>query len=137
MRICCSLLLLVVMLLPINALEGYGKSNYFDAIRVSIIQLISNPELYHGKNVRVIGVVQIEFEGNSIYLSKDDLQYSIYKNGLWMDIDFERLGATRDDLLRFNGRYVLIEGYFNMNSLGHLVMWSGSIERIYRYHLWE
>jgi hypothetical protein len=37
---------------------------------VSLIQLIATPERYHGKFVEVIGYMNLEFEGNAIYLHK-------------------------------------------------------------------
>ncbi|HPA71606.1 MAG TPA: hypothetical protein PKY31_05015 [Spirochaetota bacterium] len=96
--------------------------------RVSIIQLIANPALYHGKKVIVSGFLNIEFEGTAIYLHRDDCTFSQYSNGLWCSINETRYG-------KYNKRYVVMEGVFNREMKGHLGLWSGSIENIER--VWE
>ena len=53
---------------------------------VTIIQLLATPEKYDGQRIRVVGVGNLEFEGNAIYLSKEDLSYRIY-HAVWLDFD--------------------------------------------------
>ena len=99
---------------------------------VSIIQLIAHPNDYHGKVVRLTGFVRLEFEGTGVYLHEDDYRYHITKNGLWLDVS--------DDLMKnkkeFNLKYVLLEGTFNAQDMGHMGAWSGSIEKITRFVTW-
>ena len=95
---------------------------------VSIINLISNPEQYNGKKVIITGYLNMEFEENGIYLSKEDYINSIYKNGLWCNIDTGKHS-------KFNKKYVVMEGIFNARMTGHMGLWSGSIEDISR--VWE
>jgi hypothetical protein len=90
---------------------------------VSIVQLITNPKAYHGKIVMVTGFLNMEFEGDGIYLHKDDYKYFICKNGLWCDIDKGKYN-------KFNKKYVHIVGTFNAERKGHMGAWSGSIENI-------
>ena len=97
-----------------NFCFAYGKANH-QCIGVSLIQLIANPDKYHGKLVRVIGVVNIEFEGNQIFTSKEHHKYSIPKNALWINPDLDVLDVKEDALKIYNGRYVLVEGIFNKN----------------------
>jgi hypothetical protein len=80
---------------------------------VSLIQLIANPKEYDGKSVRVSGVVNFEFEGDAIYLHRDDIRYSLTRNGLWLD-------AVGMHKAKYNGKYVLVEGTFNASSKGHM-----------------
>jgi len=111
-----------------------NRANH-SALGVSIIQLIAHPAEYHGKKVRVIGVGNLEFEGNGVYNSREDWKYAVYKNGLWIE-----LGDQATPYLfakAYNGKYVIIEGTFDQNSTGHLDMWSGAIIDITRYELWE
>jgi hypothetical protein len=98
------------------------------AEQVSIIHLIANPARYHGKRVIISGFLNMEFEGNAIYLHRDDYAFSQYGNGLWCSIDMEKYE-------KYNRRYVVLEGTFNGKMKGHLGMWSGSVERISR--VWE
>ena len=106
-------------------------------LKVSLIQLIANPEKYHGKRVRVIGVARIEFEGNGIWLTKEHYEHRIYKNSLWIEPDYKTLGSKRQQLQELNGKYVLMDGVFNKNHKGHRGMNSGSLEKIIVYQLWE
>ena len=96
--------------------------------QASLIQLIANPDRYHGKKVIISGFLNIEFEGTALYLHRDDYLFSQYSNGLW---------CTMNETLynKFNRRYVVMEGKFNKNMKGHLGLWSGSIEDITR--VWE
>ena len=100
---------------------------------VSLMQLIVNPEKYHGKLVRVIGVSKIVFEGNSIWFTKEHYKYGITKNALWIVPDYKALGTTPQELKKFNGKYVLMEGIFNKDNHGHLGMYSGSLEKVTRF----
>src|SRR4051812_30757429 len=51
----------------------------------SLIELIARPELYDGKRVRVAGFADLEFEGNSLYLSREDYVQMLTRNGVWLD----------------------------------------------------
>jgi hypothetical protein len=98
----------------------------------SLIELIANPVPYEGKRVRVIGYLHLEFEGNGIYVHRDDLEHRIYSNGLWVDFGAETLkpGAPCLD------NYALIEGTFTMRERGHMGLWSGRIKNITRCTPW-
>jgi hypothetical protein len=39
-----------------------------------MIQLIANPQAWDGKHVRVIGFLRLEFEGDALYLHREDLR---------------------------------------------------------------
>lgn len=115
------------------AISNESTSTNQNAIDVSIIQLIANPEKYQNRVIRVMGVGNVEFEGDAVYLSKDDWKYGTC-NSIWLNIgdDFQYENAGK-----INGKYVIIEGTFNMNNKGHLGLWFSSIENITRYQLWE
>jgi len=104
---------------------------------VSLMQLIVNPEQYHGKRVRVIGISILEFEGDSIWFTKEHYVHRIYKNSLWIVPDYVALQTTPQELEEFNGKYVLMEGIFNKNDHGHMGLNSGTLEKITRFQLWE
>lgn len=112
--------------------EDIAIQGFFD---VSIIELISNPSDYDGKPIRVIGVGNLEFEGDAIYLSKDDWKYNIFQNGLWIDLG--AISISYEEAVSFNGKFVIIEGVFDKDDKGHLSAWPGTIKEISRYQLWE
>ena len=97
-------------------------------IQTSLIQLIAHPKEFDGKRVQIIGFVRLEFEGNAIYLHRDDELHGILKNGLWLDA--EKL--SKADRLQFDGRYAFVEGRFSMEDQGHFGLWSGAIRDITR-----
>jgi len=54
---------------------------------VSVVQLIANPQQYDGKQVRLIAFLNLEFEGNALYLHREDFDKSILPTQfgfLWM-----------------------------------------------------
>ncbi len=111
------------------------KIEYASNYTLSLVNLIATPEKYHGKKVQIIGFLNIEFEGNGIYLHKDDYEHGIYSNGFWVSIDQKTEKKISDDKL--NKSYVLIEGTFNMEQRGHMGLWSGEIENITRIIKWN
>jgi hypothetical protein len=130
---CVVALSLLIFLLSSCSSDHDSNLNKVDhsAIEVSIIQVIANPSDYHGQKIRVKGVGNAAYEGNGLYLNKNDWQYRVYTNGLWLQFGegatpFEKAG-------KYNGKYVIVEGIFNMDFKGHFSMYSGAIVDITRY----
>ena len=75
-------------LTAIPQMAGYypkgGPDN--DVEDVSMIQPLANPQAYDNKRVRITGDLHLEFEGNAIYLPREDFDYAITKNSLWINI---------------------------------------------------
>ena len=110
-----------------NSANQYAKD-------VTMIQLIATPEKYDGQLVRVIGVGNLEFEGNCISLSKEDLKYGV-GNSIWIELGEKAI--SYEEAQQYNGEYVIIEGVFDKDYCGHMDMFCGSIKNISRYDLWE
>ena len=110
-----------------NSANQYAKD-------VTMIQLIATPEKYDGQLVRVIGVGNLEFEGNCISLSKEDLKYGI-GNSIWIELGEKAI--SYEEAQQYNGEYVIIEGVFDQDDCGHMDMFCGSIKNISRYDLWD
>jgi hypothetical protein len=100
---------------------------------ISLIQLLANPQKYHKKKIQVMGFLNLEFEGNAIYLHKEDYEHSLLKNGFWVEISNKSMKNGKE----VNQKYVLIEGEFDMNSQGHFGLWSGEIKNITRCDAWR
>jgi len=99
---------------------------------VSMIQLIAAPEKYQGKRVRLLAFLRIEFEGNAVYLHKEDYEQAIYSNGLWIDLP---KGTSSGRGL--TNQYVLVEGVFDGTRHGHLGLWSGTITDVTTLEPWR
>ena len=95
----------------------------------SLVQLIANPDKYDGHEVRVVGYVRLEFEGNAIYLHREDYEKGLTANALWLDT---RSCNSRASGKPFTKGYAVVEGTFSSTNHGHMGMFSGAIVRITR-----
>jgi hypothetical protein len=99
---------------------------------ISLITLIAAPEKYNGRHVRVQGFLNLEFEGNAIYLHKDDYELHFSKNAVWVNT-----AGTAADVINYkacNKHYVILEGTFSMDKRSG-VSYSGAITNITRISL--
>jgi hypothetical protein len=88
--------------------------------RVTLVQLIADPQKFDGKLIRVIGFLRLEFEGDVLYLHREDYEHAILGDGVWVDATPE-ITKQRETL---NMHYVLLEGVFDSKDRGH-----GYVER--------
>lgn len=117
-----------------NSLVKSGYAANQSTKKVTMIQLIANPEKYDGQLVRVIGVGNLEFENNCISLSKEDLKYRT-GNSIWIELGEKAI--SYEEAKQYNGEYVIVEGIFDKDDCGHLNNFCGSIKNISRYELWD
>ena len=101
---------------------------------VSLISVIAMPEKYKERKIRVIGYLNLEFEGNGIYLHKDDYDYGIPKNGLWVEMSRDSIQLPQ--IKKCIKNYVLIEGTFDLSE-GHMGAFSGTIKNVTRLEIWN
>lgn len=99
---------------------------------VSLVQLIADPNKFDRQLIRVIGFLRLEFEGNALYLHREDYQSCLMLNGIWVDVNPDM--DVQRGILDMN--YVLLEGIFSARDRGHQAMWSGTIGQIQRAQLW-
>ena len=100
----------------------------------SLIRLIATPEKYDGKTIQVIGYLHLEFEGNAIYLHKEDYENSLTENSFW--VSFSKKITKQKNIMDYNDRYVIIIGTFKMDKNGHMGMFGGTLENIIRLDSW-
>ena len=101
------------------------------AENVSIYQLFGNPDKYHGKFVRVLGVGNIGFESNHLFPDKE--AWYQFSDHIWLELG-ER-ATPYEEAKQYNGEYVMIEGWFDKNDRGHMGFSFGTIKNISRYEL--
>jgi len=119
-----------VCLLFSTLLAGPTKAE--EPINVTMVQLIANPERFDGKLIRVIGFLRLEFEGDVLYLHREDYEQALLGDGIWVDATPEIKKNSKD----LNMHYVLFEGVFSSKDKGHMGMWSGTITQIRRAERW-
>jgi hypothetical protein len=93
---------------------------------VSIVLLIADPERFDGQAVRMIAILRLEFEGNALYLHREDDEFSISRDGIWIDLTDSQLRAWK----KSSSGYVIAEGGFTAKRKGHSGMWRGSLEQV-------
>jgi hypothetical protein len=112
--------------------DDYFKSRSDYGYDISLIRLITTPEVYHSKRVHVTGFLHLATEESTLYLSQEDSKHGIGKNGVFVDfgdIDYRKL------IDNFNDKYVTINGVFDMYTTGHIGFNSGSIKDVSRVYL--
>ena len=83
---------------------------------------------------QISGYLRVRFEDIAIYLSKDDAQYGMTRNGFWVSFDETKIPFEKGTKgpIQYDGKYVLIEGTFDKNARGHKKLWSGTIKNVNR-----
>jgi hypothetical protein len=81
----------------------------------------------------VIGFLRLEFEGDVLYLHREDYENAILGDGVWVDTT----PAIMKQKTTLNMNYVLLEGVFSSGDREHMGMWSGTIKQIRRVQLWR
>jgi hypothetical protein len=117
---------------PQSALSTANLTACAESVSVSLVALVATPERFAGRCVRTIGYMHLEFEGNGLYIHRDDYRQDIYKNGVWLDVEALPRGSRPE----INDRYVIVEGIVDAASHGHMGAWSASIRDISRLDPW-
>ncbi len=128
--------LILIIIFSFKSVSGTNvcskEKECYSLPNISIIQLLSNPDKYHGQRIALTGYTTFEFEGSSVYLSKESFEYGITKNAIWLDFN-----KVTDSYPECNGTICSVFGVFNKNNFGHLGLWSGGITDINRMMLKE
>jgi hypothetical protein len=115
-------LLIALPMVPGSQSDPAPSQTHF----VSLIQLIATPERYDGKVVKVAGFMHLEFEGDELFVSREDFDNRITKNGVWI-VRNPNLVAHADEL---KDRYVVVVGTFSTGGFGYSDLMSGLLTKI-------
>ncbi len=110
----------------------YHFINTKEPVPVSIIELIANPQKYNNRKIRVTAFLNLEFEGNAIYLSPEDYYHL---TGNCILIDPNDMILSKKQILKLN--YVLIEGKFHALHKFDRYQSFGVISEITRAEQWS
>jgi hypothetical protein len=97
----------------------------------SLIALIANPGLFHGRRVSVIGFCALAFEESELYVHAEDEKQRLMMNRV--GLQFDGVVAAPKSL---NGKYVLVEGTFDAGPQGAQARTGGKITNISRAQPW-
>lgn len=114
-------------------MDGNGKC---EIPIVSFINLIATPERFHNRKVVVTGHARIVFEDVSLAFTKG----AGAQESLWMVFDNGPLKTNEDAdraerifkewQKKFNNKYLIVEGVFDMTLHGHGGIYPGSLRNI-------
>jgi hypothetical protein len=94
--------------------------DFAEKFNISLIKLIANLEKYHGKTMQIRGFINLEYEGNAIYLHREDFEHGLSDNAIWVDTSGEFLKTKK--LSEYHRKYVIMQGTFDMTRQGHMGM---------------
>lgn len=94
----------------------------------SCFALLAQPAAFDGKRVRVTGFVELTFEGNALYLSRELFEAGLSDYAIWLDVE----GVQIRDSTRVRRRYIVVEGQFDASNGGHLGAFPGALKAITR-----
>jgi len=101
--------------------------------RVSMIQLIANPEKYDNELIRVIGFTLVTDRTSQIYLSHVDYEHNIPLNAIGLSLD----KIKKNKYFKNQKKYSIIEGTFNAKRQKSNLVNIGTIEKITRFDIWD
>jgi hypothetical protein len=111
------------LLLSDNAIAGDSercKQPYSFPI-VSIVELIAAPEKWDGKNLSVVGFGVFEYEGDAVYLHKEDFDLGLAQNAVAIGLKYKYDHSLLDPSLNLDGlnkTYIRVSGTFVAASRG-------------------
>jgi hypothetical protein len=104
-----------------------------DPSMATLLQILSNPNLYDGKEVEFIAYLNLEFESDTLWLHKEDRENAILGNSIWVSATPE----MEKNKKQLRNKYVLVRGIFDSNNHGHLGMHSGALKSITKCVIWS
>ena len=112
-----------------------GDPADFAGEHVSLIQLIASPLKYSGKKVRLIGYITFQFEGEGIFLHREDLDNGISSNAIRIVIPG---GISQTQRAEIDRTYVICDGTFVALKHGHNdIFANGTLIKITRIQRWR
>jgi hypothetical protein len=121
-------LLLITCHTPLLLISSSLSSYWGNYQTTSLIQILSSPWIYHGRNVEVKGFFRFEFENQKLYLNQDDYEHDL-PNAVWISFGGRDVRGQKDVL---NSKYVIIREKFDVTYRGKSNSLVGGIRDIQR-----
>ncbi len=132
-------LILLILILIFSAFANDVELSATDtSITVSMYQLLSTPQNFHNKKVRISGIVRLGNENLSFFVNQSSFDYNIQTNGFWIDsflpnIEFSHRGLTPKEwedlsLENIQGNWVTLTATFDAEIYSN--GYSGSLKNI-------
>ena len=99
-----------------------GKKHVF-----SVNEIIEKLDELHGRTLTIACMLQIEFEGDSIWHIPKSERKPGYESSLWANFDYKSLGIAEPQFQKFNGRHVIVSANVNAKMQGHFSLWPAEV----------
>jgi hypothetical protein len=93
----------------------------------SVNDVVASLDRLHGQTVRIVCVLTVEFEGDSIWHIPTAERLPDYGSSLWAEFDCEAIGCLPQRLEEFDGRHVVVTATVDKKMQGHFSLWPGSV----------
>jgi hypothetical protein len=93
----------------------------------SVNEVVASLDDLNGRTVRIACVLDIEFEGDSIWHTPTAERHPGYASSLWANFDCDAIGRQPHQLEEFNGRHVVVDATVDKDMQGHFSLWPGSV----------
>ena len=97
-----------------------------EAVWLSMVTLLGNPDRYNRKLIRVDGYLHLGEEIDALYLHEEDYRLGL-DNGIRLDLSY----SERDKYQPYNHKYVHVAGRFYANGPARSTGFGGTITRIF------
>ncbi len=111
----------------------WAQASAEEPTQVSLVQLLATPERFDGKRVAVVGYCWLEFEGDAVYLSREDYVNRVFKNAIWLHVSREQRVAWKS----IHGKYARLEGTLRAAEQGHGSMFTAELVDLAAPLLWS
>jgi hypothetical protein len=98
----------IFVLIAGRALAQADTDDAPHALPASIVTLLAQPAISNAKRVQVSGYLALDFEGEALYLHKEDYQEGLTRNAIRLSLTPEQEKKYKD----LAGTYVTIEASF-------------------------
>jgi hypothetical protein len=79
--------------------------------RVSLVQLLANPERYDGRKIQAAGLFVYREGQHALFLSSADAENGISQNSI--AVVLQQASYKQDDLAQLDGKFISVKGAFN------------------------
>jgi hypothetical protein len=93
----------------------------------TVNEAIEALDLLDGQTIRVSGVLDLEFEGNSLWHFPKAERKPDYGSSLWASFDLGLPGLLPARLREFDGRRVVVSARVERVNSGHMGLWPGAL----------
>ena len=116
--------IIAITILGLSAFAFSQEEEFLKPVRVSILELLTNPGDYELQPVQTTGYVKFNLQGSAIYGSEYTAAKGDKDDAIWIR------GMRIKDHSKYNNKYCLIEAVFNPHYKGRGNAWPATFQNV-------